>query len=350
MRYFSVCSGVEAATQAWQPLGWQAVAFAEVEPFPCAVLASRFPTVPNLGDMTKITYNPQTKVLSNGTVDVICKGGIDLLVGGTPCQSFSIAGKRQGLEGASGLAYHFIRLLREIRPRWFVWENVAGAMSSVTNGQRDFNFLLRQYAECGYDIEWRVLDTQYVRTPRFPRAIPQRRRRVFVVGHLRTDGECGCEVLLEPDCLRGYSAPRRVKGKGFAPHFGTCIEAAGESLAVDFYNGTVVSFDSLASKNIECANKTEVAETCRGQSEGCGVGIAIGIGRDAFNSGANAQMAMSITEEVQPPQTAKGGGCGMCKIWTTSNGKDVMPTIDASFAKGVNGQLEDTGCYLCGEL
>ncbi len=156
--------------------------------------------------------------LSNGTDVVVCPGGIDLVVGGTPCQSFSVAGRREGLEGASGLAEHYARLLGEIRPRWFVWENVPGALSSVTYGdQRDFNFLLDEFRKRGpYDCEWRVLDTQYVRVERFARAIPQRRRRVFVVGHLAADAGGGWPVLLEPEGLRGDSPPRRIKGQGAA--------------------------------------------------------------------------------------------------------------------------------------
>ena len=218
LKYVSFCSGVEAASQAWEPLGWEPVAFSEIEPYPSAVLAARFPDVPNLGDMTKIHYDRERKELSNGTDVVVCPDGIDLVVGGTPCQSFSVAGKREGLEGASGLAEHYARLLGEIRPRWFVWENVPGALSSVTYGdQRDFNFLLDEFRKRGpYDCEWRVLDTQYVRVERFARAVPQRRRRVFVVGHLAADGGSGWPVLLESEGLRGDPPPRRIKGQGAA--------------------------------------------------------------------------------------------------------------------------------------
>ncbi len=189
LKYVSFCSGVEAASQAWEPLGWEPVAFCEIEPFPNAVLAARFPDVPNLGDMTKIHYDREKQELSNGTDVVVCPGGIDLVVGGTSCQSFSVAGRREGLEGASGLAEHFARLLGEIRPRWFVWENIPGALLSVTYGdQRDLNFLLDEFRKRGpYVCEWRVLDTQYVRVERFARAIPQRRRHVFIVGHLAAD-------------------------------------------------------------------------------------------------------------------------------------------------------------------
>ena len=112
MRYVSVFSGIEAASVAWQPLGWEPVCFSEIDPFPSAVLAARFPNVPNLGDITKIDWSTYA-------------GSADVVVGGSPCQSFSIAGKREGLAGASGLMFEYIRAVRELRPRFFVWENVS---------------------------------------------------------------------------------------------------------------------------------------------------------------------------------------------------------------------------------
>lgn len=121
-RYVSIFSGVEAATLAWEPLGWEPVAFSEIEPFPCAVLANRWPDVPNLGDITKIDWKEE--------ID----GAIDLVVGGSPCQSFSVAGKREGLKGASGLMFEYIRCVQELRPRWFLWENVPGALTSEDGG------------------------------------------------------------------------------------------------------------------------------------------------------------------------------------------------------------------------
>lgn len=121
MKYISIFSGIEAATVAWQPLGWEPLAFSEIDPFPSAVLQHHYPDIPNLGDITKIDWSPYV-------------GAADIVVGGSPCQSFSIAGKREGLAGASGLMFEYVRAVRELRPRWFVWENVPGALTSEQGG------------------------------------------------------------------------------------------------------------------------------------------------------------------------------------------------------------------------
>lgn len=218
MKYASVCSGVEAASLAWMPLGWEAVWFSEIEPFPCAVLRHRFPNVPNLGDMTQIKIETlengdQNYYGANGTVAVV-PGGVDLLVGGTPCQGFSVAGKQGGLEDdRSVLCLTFVRLLKEMRPRFFVWENVPGVLS--TAGGADFFEFIRQITESGYCCAWRILDAQYVRVDGFPRAVPQRRRRMFVVGCLGADWEQPAKILFESQSLLGDTPPSRVKGKGF---------------------------------------------------------------------------------------------------------------------------------------
>ena len=221
MIYASVCSGVEAASLAWIPLGWKPAWFSEIEPFPCAVLKHRFPEVPNLKDMTKIkveTIENETGKLqrfkNESGADVVVPGGVDLLVGGTPCQSFSFAGNRSGLRGVSGLALTYCKLLETMHPRWFVWENVPGVFSS--NGGEDFKTLLKAFDDVGYSCAWRVLDAQYVRVDGYPRAIPQRRRRVFVVGHFGSDFRCPAGVLFEPESVFRTTPPRRSKGSGVA--------------------------------------------------------------------------------------------------------------------------------------
>lgn len=198
MRYVSLFSGIEAASVAWEPLGWEPVAFAEIEPFPCALLAERFPEVPNLGDVVEIDWKEFLE--SHGTVD--------LVVGGSPCQSFSVAGRREGLAGESGLMFEYIRCVRELRSRWFVWENVPGALSS--EGGEAFRQLLSEMDALGYGLAWRVLDAQFF-------GVPQRRERVFLVGCLG-DPERAAQVLLELEMLRGDLPSSKAKRQELAAH------------------------------------------------------------------------------------------------------------------------------------
>jgi DNA (cytosine-5)-methyltransferase 1 len=203
LRYLSLCSGIEAATQAWHPMGWKPVAFSEIEAFPSAVLAHHYPHVQNWGDMTKFQEWPDADV--------------DVLVGGTPCQSFSVAGLRQGLADPRGnLMLTYLAIAARYRPRWLVWENVPGVLSS--NKGRDFGTFLGALGELGYGFAYRVLDAQYVRTRRFGRAVPQRRRRVFVVGYLG-DWRRAAAVLFDRESLSGHPAPRREAGQGTAGGF-----------------------------------------------------------------------------------------------------------------------------------
>jgi len=193
MRFLSVCSGIEAASVAWQPLGWHAVAFSEIEPFPCAVLAHHYPNTPNWGDMTKFKEWP------DATVDLLC--------GGTPCQSFSVAGLRKGLADPRGnLMLTYLAIAARYRPRWLVWENVPGVLSS--NRGRDFGALLEGLAELRYGFAYRVLDAQYF-------GVAQRRRRVFVVGCFR-DWRRAAAVLFERASLSGHPAPSRQAGAAVA--------------------------------------------------------------------------------------------------------------------------------------
>ena len=198
MIFGSVCSGIEAASVAWGPLGWSAAWFSEIEPFPCAVLAHRYPDVPNLGDMTKIHENETFK-----------KEEIDVLVGGTPCQSFSSAGLRRGLDDPRGrLALTFGEIAKEKRPRWVVWENVPNVLSS--GGGRDFGSFLGSLVKCGYSLAYRVLDAQHY-------GVAQRRRRVFVVGHLdgAGDGHLAERVLFDAGAGAWNAPPRRKRGSEY---------------------------------------------------------------------------------------------------------------------------------------
>ena len=207
MRYVSLFSGIEAASVAWGPLGYEPMAFAEVDPFACAVLAERFPEVPNLGDVTKIDWGDFAR--EHGRPDVV--------VGGSPCQSFSVAGSRTGLEGESGLMWEYVRAIRELMPRWLLWENVPGALSS-SHGE-DFRCLLEALDACGYGLAWRVLDAKFF-------GLAQRRERVFLIGRLG-DPDGPCKVLFEPESLRWDSPSSREKRQELAAGAGCGAACAG---------------------------------------------------------------------------------------------------------------------------
>lgn len=224
--YGSVCSGIEAATAAWEPLGWQAAFFAEIEPFPSTVLAHRYPTIPNLGDMTAIDGSAW-------------RGKIDVLVGGTPCQAFSVAGLRKSLNDARGnLALTFVELADAIDPAWVIWENVPGVLSTRDNA---FGCLLgglagedgpvvppgRKWSDAGVvvgparTVAWRVLDAQYF-------GLAQRRRRVFVVAGAG-DRADPVQVLLERQGVRRDHPPRREAEQGLAPTLDVRAGRSGET-------------------------------------------------------------------------------------------------------------------------
>lgn len=212
LRYLSVCSGIEAVSQAGRNLNLQPVAFSEIESYPRAYLKHYYPDIPLHGDFTTIKGDEY--------------GSVDILVGGTPCQSFSVAGKRLGLDDPRGnLAIEFLLLARRSGARWLVWENVPGVFSSwsddpdcstpdgndgsgVFTQTNDFDTFLSFVQQCGYSACWRVLDSQYF-------GVPQRRRRVFVVGYIG-DWRPPAAVLLERESLQGDITPRQEKGKSVA--------------------------------------------------------------------------------------------------------------------------------------
>jgi len=228
MRYLSLFSGIEAASVAWQPLGWKCVGLAEIEPFCCAVLRQRFPDVPNLGNVNAPDFVKRAKKL----------GRIDLVVGGSPCQPFSIAGLRKGLHDDRGnLTLRFVEVVDGIGPAWVVWENVPGVLSDRTNG---FGCLLaglagadapvdpsREYGwtDAGVAVgparsaSWRVLDAQHF-------GLAQRRRRVFVVAR-RAGGMRPAQVLLEPEGVRRNPPSREEAGQGAAADVGSGVGGSG---------------------------------------------------------------------------------------------------------------------------
>lgn len=264
MKYGSVCSGVEAATVAWHPLGWQPQFFSEIENFPRAVLSHHYPEVPLHGDFTTIGENEY--------------GAIDLLVGGTPCQSFSIAGLRGGMADDRGnLALEFLRLAKRKKPRWILWENVPGVLSS--NGGKDFASFLHGLAECGYGFAYRVLNAQYF-------GVPQRRRRVFVVGYLG-DWRPAAAVLFERESLQRDITPRQKERQNNPRELAKCLTARGAGgLNHDNETATFVctlghsQSNGLGISQTETANTLEATSSCnqaiafkvRGGCEGGGKG------------------------------------------------------------------------------
>lgn len=248
MRYISMFSGVEAASLAWSPLGWSPVAFSEIDAFPSAVLAERYPEVPNLGDINKISQEQIEKL-----------GQIDLAVFGFPCQDLSAAGKRAGLKNdagektRSGLFYDAARITRWAKARWVVAENVPGLLSSKRGedfaavlaeltgldvkvppvGWKNFGIVRTTVPE-RYSVSWRILDAQYVGGCDLhgKRPVPQRRRRVFIVGHTG-DWTHPVQVLFNPEGLcRDSKAGRRSKKKPTASSKDSAGERGGSVAAL----------------------------------------------------------------------------------------------------------------------
>ncbi len=213
MIFGSVCSGIEAASVAWSPLDWRCAFVSEIAKFPCAALAHHYPDVPNYGDLNGFKDWPATD--------------LDVLIGGTPCQSFSVAGLRQGLADPRGnLALTYLAVVDKYRPSWVVWENVPGVLSSGEG--RDFAAFLGALGQLGYGWSYRVLDAQHF-------GVPQRRRRVFVVGSSR-GWRAAAAVLFELESLRGDFAPSRQAREDVAGTLSARTEGGG-GLGTDFELG-----------------------------------------------------------------------------------------------------------------
>ena len=300
LRYLSVCSGIEAASIAWRPLGWKPVAVSEIDPFACAVLQTRHDATPPL-----FMPDPEAKGLklkdqkhrrnALATINKMRGGGsltnfgdmerfkewpdaaVDLLVGGTPCQSFSVAGLRSGLDDPRGnLALVYLGVADRYRPRWVAWENVPGVLSS--SGGRDFGAFLGGLAQLGYGWAYRVVDAQFVRTRFLPGAVPQRRRRVFVVGYLG-DWRPAHAVLFDRESLLGNPPPRRQTRKSTAHDVagslvgsGRGTERAGDTrgqdpvVAVQANSGDAAyCLTASAQQSLDAETETLVAHTLRGR-------------------------------------------------------------------------------------
>ena len=301
MNYLSVCSGIEAATVAWHEMGWNPLAFSEIEKFPSQVLAHHYPNTPNLRDMTKF------KEWDFGT------NRLDLLVGGTPCQSFSIAGLRKGLDDPRGnLALTYVAILDKFRPKWCVWENVPGVLSS--GGGRDFASFLTALGQLGYGWSYRVLDAQYF-------GVAQRRKRVFVVG-CSSGWEDSAKVLFESESLSRNTKQSYKKREEVAKCLTTRIRNDYETES--FITHCVDTFPTLLSStagvsrpgNAVTEHQTYIAYAMQGNLIGRdaggpnGVGVsdsntmytltktdvhAIAVGVDTYNASESGDIAVTLT-------------------------------------------------------
>lgn len=269
LKYLSVCSGMEAASVAWKHLGWEPIGFSEIEPFTSAILKHHYPTTPNYGNITQYQQWP------------IEPNSIDILIGGTPCQSFSVAGKRGGLNDPRGQIMHsFIGIAEKFKPKFIIWENVPGVLSSGEPNGIDFATFLQGLANHGYHIAYRVLDAQWF-------GVAQRRRRIFVVGCL-TGWEDAATILSIPESLSGYSQAGKKTRKGIAPNVRKGID-----------DGCGL-FDKQSIS--EYGNST-VAATIRAteHKQSSGLIVPTILDRAAFNQGTNAKFEPFIKETQTCP-------------------------------------------------
>jgi DNA (cytosine-5)-methyltransferase 1 len=262
MKYLSVCSGIEAASVAWEKLGWKPVAFSEIEPFPSAVLNHHWPEVPNLGDMTK--YESWK-----------FEEAIDVLVGGTPCQAFSVAGLRKGLaDPRGGLSLTFVNIADHFNPKWILWENVPGVLSSRDNGFGCFLGALagedgelkppgEKWADAGCvygpkrSIAWRCLDAQYF-------GVAQRRKRCFLVACPRDQGD-PAKVLFEWEGLRRDTAPSREARKGIATNVAPSLTASNDPSRSPQSSEVTQQVNAVLEASIVSPTITQ----CKGSRGGC---------------------------------------------------------------------------------
>ena len=323
--YISLFSGIEAASVAWEPLGWEPLCFSEIDEFPSAVLAARYQDVPNLGDIKDVDWQ-----------DAIGKyGKPDVVIGGSPCQSFSVAGKREGLNGASGLMYEYIRAIQEIRPGILLWENVPGALSSE-HGQA-FRQLLSSLDDIGYGLAWRVLDSEFW-------GVAQRRRRVFLVGCLG-DPERAAKILFDEQSLYRGPKPSRVKRQEIAERAGN--RSQGTDTERDDANAEpadVIALQSDGSTSLGGNgagwNDTEAAYTLNTLDKQAVAYrmIAINQRNEARYDGGDGQTVGAIP--AQP-----GGKQMQCVIEAHGSGTDpdVVGALCASDAKQIGNQYANQG-------
>jgi DNA (cytosine-5)-methyltransferase 1 len=364
VRFGSVCSGIEAASAAWHALGWRAAWVSEIEAFPSAVIAARWPGVENLGDMTSL---PE-RILAR---DVEAP---DALVGGTPCQAFSVAGLRGSLSDARGnLTLTFVRIADAIdavrradgrAPAWIVWENVPGVLSVADNAFGAFLGGLvggdaalkpprgRGWTDAGVVsgpsrcAAWRVLDAQFF-------GLAQRRRRVFVLARAGAGSWQAADALLPViESMRWHPAPRREVGQKAAPclaartrgggGLGTDAELDGALIAAYGGNNTAGPIDVATACNahggphgrLDFASETFVAHALRGEGfdaseDGTGRGTPLVPVAHAFD--ARQSDVLQYGDRTGPLDT-DGHSVAVafsCKDHGADAASDVAPTLRA---------------------
>ncbi len=307
-------SGIEAASVAWEPLGFEPVAFAEVDPFPSAVLKKHYPHVPNLGDITSVDWSEY-------------HGKVDIVVGGSPCQSFSVAGLRKGLDDPRGnLMLEYLRACDQIRPDWIVWENVPGVLSA--DGGRAFGAFLGALEELGYHAAWRVLDSQFY-------GVAQRRRRIFVVAHAR-DWRRAAAVLFERESLfgdfksgkeaRAHFAAAAESGAGATGDAGRIREAIGFSYGNSADSRSMGEAEGVTPTIRSAGGGNSVSVICEPEESGLYSIAGNIIGRNAKNGGNHTGVAggdepMYTLTAVDRHAVCKTGESPCLNSWETQSGR-----------------------------
>jgi len=320
MRFGSVCSGIEAASVAWESLGWRAAWLSEIEAFPSAVLRHHWPAVPNLGDMTALPAR-----LDSGEIEAP-----DVLVGGTPCQAFSVAGNRESLSDARGnLTLTFVELADVIDrqrardghdPCIIVWENVPGVLSTKDNAFGCFLAGLAgedvpllppgpRWTNAGLvlgpkrAVAWRILDAQYF-------GVAQRRRRVFAVASAR-DGFDPSQILLEFDGVRRDTAPRRETGQGIAADAGGGVAGTGQEQP---YHDVSLCLNAGGMGRIDYESESMVVSSValRGRDGGATaeLGGEVSTALRASSGGGDKSHVLAFASEVSPTLRAGGNATG----------------------------------------
>ena len=319
MKYLSICSGIEAASVAWHPLGWQPVGFSEIEKFPSAVLKHHYPEIENYGNMQQFKQWP------------IRSGSIDVLVGGTPCQSFSIAGLRQGLADARGnLTITFLAMAKKYQPDWVVWENVPGVLSDRTNA---FGNLIAGLSEFGYHCAWRVLDAQYF-------GVPQRRRRVFVVASLGK--QRAAKVLFEPESLCRDLTPCRPSQEKVADGVAGCLGARMRSTDLDNHGAYIPEWPAQTAATLNAAFGSK-----QGLEDQHALGGASLFVQDCYVM-ESGQTNATINKNVAPPLTCLRDEPILFKAhaFGTAKQQDISGTLTAKMLTSLGAYSVEEGAIV----